>query len=354
MPVAKSGLRLTGPNYKIQSQMISNIQEQLDWIQLGLNNLDLEIRKTCLVAAIPIWFDSALLSTLLEKDPDEVQGLIAHLMELPFVEIFSEECYRIPEYSRVLLLNKVWQENPEQYRLLNKRAAEYCAKQDQSDANWVIITIYHNLIAGSIGAIDRFVQQGIEWLGNANSYKYAEELVKLIITAIEIGCVIGLSASWTYIFQSRLNIIHEDYAQSIANLAQALSQKTDNSFVQSHAVKTLGDVYQILQVQYDLASYELEENSFEPSLSSNKTTSSTIPFNNIDKANLRRLITTFFDITDLRLLCFDLQLDYESIGGGEDKRLKVVELISYLEKRERLMELIAKCEEMRPHLEWRA
>ncbi|MEM7114300.1 MAG: hypothetical protein AAF614_17830 [Chloroflexota bacterium] len=321
------------------------MQEQLGWIQLGLNNLESRIREICLVAAIPIWFDSTLLSTLLEKDFDEVQELLDHLTELPFVEAFSNECYRVPHYSRILLLNKVWQDNPKQYRLLNKRAAAYCDQQDQSDVNWRVVTIYHNLLAGTTGALDRFVQQEVEWLGNSNSYKYAKELVDLVLMAIEIGCLAGLTAAWAYIFQSRLDIIHEDYPQAIANLARALGQKTDNKFVHSHAVKTLGDVYQVLRIQFDPESQNLNQGQ-------HNHTPFSIQSDKIDKSHLRRLITTYFDITDLKLLCFDLQLDYESIGGGNDKRLKVVEIIMYLENRERLQELAEKCKEMRPNLDW--
>jgi DNA-binding NtrC family response regulator len=67
---------------------------------------------------------------------------------------------------------------------------------------------------------------------------------------------------------------------------------------------------------------------------------------------LRRILGSRFGEGDLRDLCFDLDgVDYESLPG-EDKLDKARELVSYLERRGRISELVAVGKELRPDVDW--
>jgi hypothetical protein len=67
---------------------------------------------------------------------------------------------------------------------------------------------------------------------------------------------------------------------------------------------------------------------------------------------LRRILGRRFDEGDLRNLCFDLGgVDYESLPG-ENKLGKARELVSYLERRGRVSELVAVGKELRPDVDW--
>jgi len=68
-------------------------------------------------------------------------------------------------------------------------------------------------------------------------------------------------------------------------------------------------------------------------------------------AKLRHELIRCFDENELRDLCFDLGVDYESLPG-EGKRAKVRELIVYLERRGRLPELVKMGRELRPDVSW--
>jgi formylglycine-generating enzyme required for sulfatase activity len=70
-----------------------------------------------------------------------------------------------------------------------------------------------------------------------------------------------------------------------------------------------------------------------------------------DRAKLRRNLRTCFDESELRDLCFDIGIDYDSLRG-EGKGDKARELVAYLERRGRLSELIEVCEELRPKVPW--
>jgi hypothetical protein len=55
---------------------------------------------------------------------------------------------------------------------------------------------------------------------------------------------------------------------------------------------------------------------------------------------LRQKLVEKYSLEDLRDLCFDLKVDYESLPG-EGKAAKARELIAYMQRRDRLPELIS-------------
>ena len=59
-----------------------------------------------------------------------------------------------------------------------------------------------------------------------------------------------------------------------------------------------------------------------------------------------------FSLLDLHELCFDFYVDFESIGESNNLRAKILGLFSFMEKRGRLPELIARCRELRADLDW--
>jgi hypothetical protein len=68
------------------------------------------------------------------------------------------------------------------------------------------------------------------------------------------------------------------------------------------------------------------------------------------RIELRQWLTTSFNESELRMLCFDLSIDYENLAG-ERKTDKIRELIMYFERRGNLMDLISKVKELRPYVE---
>ena len=68
-----------------------------------------------------------------------------------------------------------------------------------------------------------------------------------------------------------------------------------------------------------------------------------------DLQTFRGTITERFDAEELRTLCFDLDVDYDSLRG-EGKAGKARELVAYLARQDRLDELIAAVQRARPDL----
>jgi AAA+ ATPase superfamily predicted ATPase len=68
-------------------------------------------------------------------------------------------------------------------------------------------------------------------------------------------------------------------------------------------------------------------------------------------AELHRRLVANFDEDELRTLAFNLGIDYDMLVGKEILD-KARELVTYMERRDRLDELIEACRQLRPHVEW--
>lgn len=66
---------------------------------------------------------------------------------------------------------------------------------------------------------------------------------------------------------------------------------------------------------------------------------------------LRRILAARFDESELRSLCFELGEDYENLPP-EGKAGKARELVRYLERRDRIAELVETGKRLRPDISW--
>ena len=71
----------------------------------------------------------------------------------------------------------------------------------------------------------------------------------------------------------------------------------------------------------------------------------------VDLVKLRRFLQRHFNLSELRDLCFDCQVDFD-ILAGDNKRDKVRELVAFFERRGRTRELLISCRQRRPHAPW--
>lgn len=69
------------------------------------------------------------------------------------------------------------------------------------------------------------------------------------------------------------------------------------------------------------------------------------------KAQLRHLLNEYFSEGEIRELCFDLDIPYDELSG-RGKREKIMELIGYLERRNRLADLLELGRHLRPNVNW--
>ena len=68
--------------------------------------------------------------------------------------------------------------------------------------------------------------------------------------------------------------------------------------------------------------------------------------------DLHRKIGQYFSADELRALCLDLGVDYDDLEGGT-RQAKATALVGYCNRRNMRADLIARCAELRPHVDWR-
>ena len=78
---------------------------------------------------------------------------------------------------------------------------------------------------------------------------------------------------------------------------------------------------------------------------------SDLPFSeSIPPPKLAIIIKTYFDDNEIRDICFQLGVDYEDLPG-QGKGAKARDLVQFMERRDRLDELVRKVRQVRPHIE---
>lgn len=68
-------------------------------------------------------------------------------------------------------------------------------------------------------------------------------------------------------------------------------------------------------------------------------------------SRLREILTLRFDAEELHSLCFDLGVDYDNLRG-EGKAAKARELVAYMNRRNRLSDLVEVSQRLRPDISW--
>ncbi len=69
------------------------------------------------------------------------------------------------------------------------------------------------------------------------------------------------------------------------------------------------------------------------------------------RSRVRQFLSTHFDTEELRTLCFDLGVEYDDLPG-EGRAGKVRELVRYIERHERIYDLLKVGKELAPDLAW--
>lgn len=71
----------------------------------------------------------------------------------------------------------------------------------------------------------------------------------------------------------------------------------------------------------------------------------------VNLTKLRNIINSRFNNEELQTLCFDLQIDYDNLGGKE-KESKIREFVAYLERQGDILNLIKVISKVRPNISW--
>ncbi len=240
--------------------------EERDWLvmEFSLAALPEQLQQAVWAAAIPHWFDHAMLNTLLADDHAPLDTTAyAALLDLSYVEPFLDYGHNLHERTRRLLLHRLWQDDAPRYRRLSQRAADWCAAQISQTGEarlvaWQIEESYHLLVADPERGADQLRFLGWAWQ-NPPRFAYAQ-VEQLARTAGEHGArLTARGQGWVTFWQAHLDKI--DSRNLVAKerlLALTAALPPTDLALQADTIQALGDVHRLL-AEYAAARGRYEE-----------------------------------------------------------------------------------------------
>lgn len=145
-----------------------------------------------------------------------------------------------------------------------------------------------------------------------------------------------------------LPIWHEIAQQDIARFSPTLASKV--GAVTSHGVAVVAEeIADVVRAKQSSASSGMTKGYPSPPITKGGPMTGAA---GVDLKQLLQILQENFSEDELRLLCFELAIDYEDLPGSGKKR-KSLELISYAQRHAKLDNLVQAINVQRPHLSLR-
>jgi tetratricopeptide (TPR) repeat protein len=205
-----------------------------------LDQMSPDLRSITWAAAIPHWFDADILAALRPELRDRAAQIYTDLQTISFVEVFPERGHNIHELTRRLMLEHLWRENPDEFRALSARAAEYFARREEN--TWQIESVYHLIVAEPDKGADAVWVLGAN-LNNAFRFAELETLVTTLLEQVTTGRVVGRARAWIYFQKGRVAARIYRNAEALESFEIALEEKEDQN-LRANVLKAMGDVQQ--------------------------------------------------------------------------------------------------------------
>lgn len=128
----------------------------------------------------------------------------------------------------------------------------------------------------------------------------------------------------------------EEYEAVNKEISMALDSRT---------IKRLERRLENLEEQINSLDVELQK------LKQGAKTQSDTETKSIGLQKFRNNLGAFFNTSDLKELCFNLEINYEDLEG-ESRKAKILDLVEYGVRHNRLADLKAEISRLRPHATW--
>ncbi len=218
--------------------------DEHDWIVTEdlLNTLSPDLRAITWAAAIPHWFNADILAALRPELKDQAAKLYADLQTLPFVEVFPERGHNVHELTRRLMLDHLWRNNPDEFRALSTRAAEFFT-QGEENAPLRIEKCYHLVISNPNAGADE-VWNFSAGLNDAFRFAELESLVATLLEQVNANRVSGRTCALTLFFKGWLDKQAYRMANALDSLQRALADVGTDQQLHANVLQAMGDVQQ--------------------------------------------------------------------------------------------------------------
>lgn len=219
--------------------------EERAWIitESLIDTLSPELQSAVWAAAIPHWFDAEILAALRPELQAQAADFYAQLQTLSFVEVFAERGHNIHERTRKLMLERLWQQNQDEFALLSARAATFFEQNDSSSAvqiEW----LYHLVVA------DREWQNSdlwnflaLEWWNNFRQAEL-ESLIQTLLEQVEAYRTTILATAEIYFWSGQTRFRFDQFVAALSQYQQALElfRIVRDHFGEANTLQMIGDV----------------------------------------------------------------------------------------------------------------
>jgi len=254
-------------DYSIYADFLARLQaatseEEKSWMlmEFSLNQLSPTVREAVWTAAIPHQFDEKFLRTLLENNLTAEDWKT--LLSQSYLEHLWNGGYAVHESTRKLLLAKLFQDDPQRYRELNRRAANYCEQQNQQELRWRVTTLYHQVLADLDRIADKFDSQATDWWNDTMQLDKIEALIRPMLEEVHAHRATEKIAAPTFYWQGVLDDFYGRPVSAKNYLTQALQlfQQFQDEKNEANCIWRLGDVH------LSLSDYEAARTQYQQAL----------------------------------------------------------------------------------------
>ena len=254
-------------DYSIYADFLARLQaatsqEEKSWMlmEFSLNQLSPTVREAVWAAAIPHQFDEKFLRTLLENNLTAEDWKT--LLSQSYLEHLWNGGYAVHESTRKLLLAKLFQDDPQRYRELNRRAANYCEQQNQEELRWRVATLYHQALANLEGIAFKINNQARDWYNNRFQLDKIEALSRPLLGEVKAQRVSDAVTAQVFMFQGVLDDFYGRPFKAKEYLTQAtqLFQQLQDELNAAESIFRLGDLH------LSLSDYESARTQYQQAL----------------------------------------------------------------------------------------
>ncbi len=148
----------------MSKNILNRLQEasgevQRTWIitETLLNVYPTEVKEAAIAAAIPHWFNAAILAALLQIGSSDAERLYQEVQAISFTEPFGEAGYTLHDLTRAAIISHLTVAQPDLFRTYSQRVYEYFRQFD--DPQNVVEAVYHLLATDKAAGMELFRKQ---------------------------------------------------------------------------------------------------------------------------------------------------------------------------------------------------
>ena len=237
----------------------SSQEQERQLLDLSLSGMPSEMETVVMAAAVPHWFNFAILCRLF--DEETADDYYDELLDLGFVKAIPGRGYTFHEAIRLLLLDRLWEEDRAQFGMWSGRMADYCQEKIEAETvedetktrllvearqDGVVVAeeVYHRLVSDPELGIARFQEMATAWANYEQSdFAAIERMVQVANEQIDHGRVAAASTPWVHLWQAKLGLIYDQPVVSEMALGRIGETAGLAPLLVAEIEQTYGDFY---------------------------------------------------------------------------------------------------------------